>query len=191
MKKLILASIISLVFFIGCVNNTKNIKPISLKSTTLLSKYGVSEDALMKTDDGYFFVMPEAEGIAIYKLDKNYNLVFKKVKKILLDIVKSKIKDNKLYVLGYDQNINKPALLVFDLKGNLLKTEYYGEKFDLAKDFTFINNKIYVALTHFSPKKNSDIIIYSDKNKITFSTPNMDNVNFILPYKKVFIICFH
>ena len=48
--------------------------------------------------------MLKAEEIAIYKLDK----------KILLDVVKS---------FDYDQKIDKSALLVFDLKGNLFKKQ--------------------------------------------------------------------
>jgi uncharacterized lipoprotein YajG len=52
-KTLFLAG--ALFLFTGCVNSQQNIKPISMKSVSLLDKYGVSEKALMSVDDGYIF----------------------------------------------------------------------------------------------------------------------------------------
>ena len=173
----------------GCVNSQQNIKPISMKSVSLLDKYGVSEKALMPVNDGYIFVIPAASGADIYKLDKNYNLIWKKSTPILIDPVKSEIKNNTLYILGYDQNKNKVALLEYDLKGNVKKINYYGKKFDLARDFLILNKKTYVAVTQYTPDNNSDIVIYSsDNKKITLSTPYMDDVKFIKPFKKGILI---
>ena len=179
----------ALFLFTGCVNNQQNIKPISMKSVNLLDKYGVSEKALMPVNDGYIFVIPAAGGADIYKLDKNYNLIWKKSTPILIDLVKSEIKNNTLYILGYDQKKNKVALLEYDLKGNVKKINYYGKKFDLARDFLILNKKTYVAVTQYTPNNNSDIVIYSsDNKKITLSTPYMDDVTFIKPFKNGILI---
>jgi hypothetical protein len=189
MKKLILSSLILSGIFTGCTNTNQNVKPISMKSVNLLDKYGISENALLKINNGYIFVIPNPNGSAIYILDKNYNLTAKKTVPVLLDLVKYEIKNNNLYILGYDQKKNRVALLIYDTKGNLKKIDYFGKKYDLARDFTIINGKIYVAVTNFSPNSKSDIVIYTqDNRKITFSTPDMDDVTFIRPYGKGLLI---
>jgi len=188
MKKILLLTGI-IILFTACTNSKQNIKPISAKSVSLLDKYGVSEKALMPVNDGYIFVIPAAGGANIYKLDKNYNLIFKKSTPILIDPVKYKIKNNTLYILGYDQKKNKVALLQYDLNGNVKKINYYGKKFDLARDFLILNKNIYVAVTQYTPNNNSDIVIYSNDNKkITLSTPYMDDVTFIKPFKDGILI---
>ena len=187
MKK-ILPYALALFIFSGCVNNTQNIKPLSSKSIDLLDKYGISENALMKIKGGYVFVIPDPNGSAVYKLDQNYRYVWKKVTPVLLDPVKSEVKNDKLYILGYDQKKNKVALLKYDSDGKLLGIKYYGKQYDLAKDFQIINGKTYIAVTQYTKNNNSDIVIYSDNKTLNVSTPNMDEVNFILPYQKGLLI---
>ena len=181
-KKLLLPAAVTGLLFFGCANKTQNIKPLSSKSIELLEKYGVNESALIKTKNGYLFVIPDAKGAAIYELDQNYNLKWKKTTPVLIDLVKYEVKDSKLYILGYDQKAQKPVLLTYNLSGKLLNKKYFGKKFDLAKDFTTLNKHVYVATTHYSKDNNSDIVIYSDNKTITLSTPNMDNVFFISQY---------
>ncbi|ACM92164.1 putative lipoprotein [Nautilia profundicola AmH] len=192
MKKIIFIPLIGLglALFTGCATSTQqNTKSLSFKSIDLLDKYGVSESALMKAENGYIFVIPAPNGADIYKLDKNYNLVWKKTTPILLDPIKSQVIGDKLYILGYDQKKNKVALLQYDLKGNLIKTSYYGKAYNLARDFAIINGKTYVAVTEYTPNNNSDIVIYSNDNKkITLSTPYMDDVKYIKPYKNGILI---
>jgi hypothetical protein len=192
MNKLLWIPLAGIVFFTGCATTAQqqNVKPISFKSISLLDKYGVNENALMKAGkNAYIFIIPDPNGTAIYKIDKNYNLIWKKVTPILLDAVKSEVKDGKLYILGNDQNKNRVAFLEYDLNGKLDKITYYGKKYDLARDFIMINGKTYVAVTQYSPNSSSDIVIYSQNNKdITLSTPNMDDVTFIKPYKKGILI---
>ena len=178
----------AVLLFTGCVNTQQNIKPISTKSVSLLDKYGVSEKALIPVNDGYIFVIPAAGGADIYKLSKNYNQIWKKNTPILIDLIKYEIKNNSLYILGYDQQKNKVVLIKYDLNGNVKKINYYGKKFDLARDFLILNKNIYVAVTQYTPNNNSDIVIYSNSNKITFSTPYMDDVKFIKPFKKGILI---
>ena len=187
MKKLYLP-LIGLLLLSGCANN-QPVKTISMKSVNLLDKYGVSESALIPIKNGYLFVIPAANGSDIYILDKNYNLISKKTTPILLDPVKYDVINKKLYILGYDQKKNKVALLIYDIKGNLKKIKYFGKKFDLARDFTIIDGKVYIAVTVYTKNNGSDIIIYNENGKnITLSTPDMDDVKFIKPYKKGLLI---
>jgi len=187
MKKLLLIPL-SIALFTGCASNSKPQKTMSFKSINLLDKYGVNENALMKTPNGYIFVIPDANGAAIYKLDKNYNLVWKKITPVLLDPVKSKVLDNTLYILGYDQKKNKIALLKYDINGKLIKLSYYGKKYDLARDFVIINNNVFIAVTQYTPNNNSNIIIYGNNKKITLATPYMDDVKYIKLYKNGILI---
>ncbi|GAB6074541.1 hypothetical protein [Nautilia lithotrophica] len=188
MKKILFIPLIGIVLFTGCATNSKPEKTLSFKSINLLDKYGVSESALMKAGNGFIFVIPDPNGAAIYKLDKDYNLKWKKITPILLDPVKSEVIGNKLYILGYDQKKNKVSLLEYDLNGKLLKLSYFGKKYDLARDFLITNKNVYVAVTQYTPNNNSDIIIYGKNKNITLATPFMDDVKFIKPYKNGILI---
>jgi hypothetical protein len=188
MKKIYLP-LLGLLLLTGCANNSQPVKTISMKSVGLLDKYGISESALVPIKNGYIFVIPAANGSNIYILDKNYNLVSKKTTPILLEPVKYEVLNNTLYILGYDQKKNKVALLSYDTKGNLKKIKYFGKKYDLARDFTIINDKTYIAVTAYTKNRGSDIIIYNENGKnITLSTPNMDDVKFIKPFKNGLLI---
>ena len=188
MKKLLFIPLIGFALFTGCTSSNEPVKTLSYKSIDLLDKYGVSESALMKTDDGCIFVIPDPNGAAIYKLDKKYNLVWKKITPVLLDPIKSEIKNNKLYILGYDQKKNRVVLLTYDLSGKLLSKKYFGKEYNLARDFAIINNTTYVAVTQYTPDNNSDIVIYGGKTEITVSTPYMDDVKYIKPYQKGLLV---
>jgi hypothetical protein len=181
-----------IMFFTGCATTAQqqNVKPLSFKSISLLDKYGINESSLMKAGkNAYIFTIPAADGTAIYKLDKNYRLIWKKTTPVLLEAVKSKVKNGKLYILGYDQNKNRVAFLEYGLNGKLDKITYYGRKYDLARDFIIINGKTYVAVTQYSPNRSSDIVIYAQNGKnITLSTPRMEDVTFIKPFKKGILI---
>ncbi len=189
MKKLLLSALAGAYIFTGCATNKNaEIKPVSSKSIALLNKYGINENSLKKTKDGYVFVISGTKGADIYKIDKNYNLLWKKSTPVLIDLIKYEIQNTKLYILGYDQNKNKAILLEYSPDGSLDKTEYFGKKYDLPKDFIILNGKTFTAVTHYSKNNNSDIIIYNGKKNITVSTPYMEDVNFILPYKKGILI---
>jgi len=191
MKKLIFIPIVGMMLFSGCASDKQQeIKPLSSNSLTLLDKYGVNESALMKTKNGYVFVIPAANGAAIYKLDKNYNLVWKKITPVLLEPIKTEVKNDNLYILGYDQKKNRVAFLKYDLNGKLKKITYYAKPYSLARDFVITNKNVYIAITQYTPKNKSDIVIYNSKNNktVTLSTPYMDDVTFIKPYQKGILI---
>jgi len=189
MKKHLLP-LIAVILFGGCATAPqKEIKPISMKSVSLLEKYGISENALVKAGNAYYFVIPAPNGSDIYKLDSQYRLVWKKTTPILLDPVKYEIRNSDLYILGYDQSKNRPVLLIYSLEGKLKKMEYFGEEFDLARDFCVIGGEVYTAVTKYTKNNNSDIVIYNTKKqKIVLSTPYMDDVKFIKPYKNGLLI---
>jgi len=188
MKKILFIPLISVALFTGCATDSKPQKSLSFKSINLLDKYGINESALMKTADGYVFVLPDPKGAAVYKLDKNYNLVWKKITPVLLDPVKSEVIGDSLYILGYDQKKNRIALLKYNINGKLIKLSYYGKKYDLARDFVISGKNVYVAVTQYTPNNNSDIIIYGTDQKITLSTPFMDDAKYVKPYKKGLLI---
>jgi len=126
----------TLFLFTGCVNTQQNIKPISMKSVNLLDKYGVSEKALMPVNDGYIFVIPAAGGADVYKLDKNYNLIWKKSTPILIDPVKSEIKNNRTTLKPGIQDIAKShdlKLKHITTTGTSLSISFVPDKLDKTK----------------------------------------------------------
>ncbi len=189
MKKLFYTSLIGSYLLTGCAYTEQQTEIQNHKKINLSVKYGINESALMQAGENFIFVIPDFNTTSIYKLDNNYNLIWKKSIPIALEIVKSQVKNNKLYILGYDKNKDKVAFLTYDINGKLEKITYYAKKYSLAKDFIVTNKNIYIAVTQYNDDNNSDIIIYDSNGKtITFFSPNMDDVNFIKPYKKGLLI---
>ncbi|WP_456489025.1 hypothetical protein [Caminibacter pacificus] len=169
--------------FLGCaisnnVNIQKNLQEVKIEKK-LIDKYQISKEALIPTDDGYLFTLPTNDGIAIYKLNKNYDLVQKKVFPLLLDVKKMKYINGKIYIVGYDQNKNRPALLVVDkdLKSYTLK--HFANKYDLPDDFIVKNKKIAVLLNTFK-NHNPDIELYINGKTIIYPNPNSEHGKFLI-----------
>jgi hypothetical protein len=183
MKKIAKIFFISFLIFTGCNKNSPTPKKITPnKDITLLSKYGITEDNLIFYKDYYYFVNIEPKGISINKLNKDYNLVSKKVINLLIEPKKYLIKNDHFYILGYDNTKQKPVILDFSLNNLLLiKTIYLGKKYSMPADF-FVNKDIYTAIDVFNQKTNSDIYIY--KNTSLFSkiaSDKKENAKFIEP----------
>jgi hypothetical protein len=187
MKKLILMGI-SLVFF-GCVQNQPQVKVNPKTEIKLIKKYGITQDALINYKNFYYFSNIEPNGISVNKLDKNYNLVSKKVINILIEPKKYLVKNNHFYIFGYDNSKQKPVILDFDLNTfKLIKTLYVGKKYSTPADF-FIKKDIYSAINVFNEKTQSDIYIY--KNTTLFSkiaSNKKESVKFIYPIENNFLI---
>lgn len=187
MKKLILMGI-SLVFF-GCVQNQPQAKVNPKTEIKLIKKYGITQDALINYKNFYYFSNIEPNGISVNKLDKNYNLVSKKVINILIEPKKYLVKNNHFYIFGYDNSKQKPVILDFDLNTfKLIKTLYVGKKYSTPADF-FIKKDIYSAINVFNEKTQSDIYIY--KNTTLFSkiaSNKKESVKFIYPIENNFLI---
>jgi hypothetical protein len=187
MKKLILMGI-SLVFF-GCVQNQPQAKVNPKTEIKLIKKYGITQDALINYKNFYYFSNIEPNGISVNKLDKNYNLVSKKVINILIEPKKYLVKNNHFYIFGYDNSKQKPVILDFDLNTfKLIKTLYVGKKYSTPADF-FIKKDIYSAINVFNKKTQSDIYIY--KNTTLFSkiaSNKKESVKFIYPIENNFLI---
>jgi hypothetical protein len=183
MKKIAKIFFISFLIFTGCNKNSPTPKKITPnKDITLLSKYGITEENLIFYKDYYYFVNIEPKGISINKLNKDYNLVSKKVINLLIEPKKYLIKNDHFYILGYDNTKQKPVILDFSLNNLLLiKTIYLGKKYSMPADF-FVNKDIYTAIDVFNQKTNSDIYIY--KNTSLFSkiaSDKKENAKFIEP----------
>lgn len=188
MKKLINSTVI-LAFLLGCAQNKAQIQKNLNVDIQLISKYKITKDALISYKNFYYFANIETNGISINKLDKNYNLIAKKIINALIEPKKYLIKNNHFYILGYDNSKQKPVILDISLKNSkLIKTVYLGKKYSLPADF-FINKDIYTAINVFNPKTDSDIYIY--KNSSLFSkiaSDKKENAKYIFPFNNGLLI---
>lgn len=177
MKRLI---IIPLLFW-GCASNYSNIdKKIHETNIEkkLIQNYQISKSALTKTADGYIFTLPEENGFSIYKLNKNYDLVNKKKIPVFLDIKKTKYKNGAIYIVGYDQQKNRPAIFIIDESFKNYKINHFAHKYDVPEDFLIDNNPV-VLLTTFK-NENSDIEIYENSKTEIFPNPAQEHGKFIV-----------
>jgi len=186
MKKLFL---IIPFLFLGCANKTdtqinKKIKEKQLESK-ILSEYQISKGALTKIGDYYYFYMPNSNGIAIYKLNKNYQLIQKKIVKKLIEGHKLTSNGKNIYLLGYDQTKNMPILITFDKNLNIKSAKYFGHKFDIPQDMTGEKNPTILLITY---KNGSDIEIYKNGKLSVFKEKNKQLPKFIKPFNGGYII---
>ncbi|NPA11718.1 MAG: hypothetical protein GXO62_05705 [Epsilonproteobacteria bacterium] len=166
--------------FLACSthpNVEKSMQDINTENQ-IINKYQISKSALTKAGDEYIFFMPEAGGLGLYKLDKNYNLIQKQKIKGFIEGYKLLVHNNRLYLLGYDQNAQKPIILTLDKNLNVVKKEYIGDKFDIPRDF-YIDKKPVVLLTTY--KNGAKIKIISNTTKIINSKDNQQG-KFIKPF---------
>ncbi|GAX87217.1 conserved hypothetical protein [Lebetimonas natsushimae] len=186
--KLILIAVIS--FFIGCVQNQPQVKINPNNDIKLLKNYGITGDNLIFYKKYYYFSKTESNGISINKLDKNYNLISKKIIKTLIEPKKYLINNDHFYLLGYDNIKQKPVILDFSLNSfSLLKTVYLGKKYSMPADFFVDKNNIYSAINVFNKKTKSDIYIY--KNTSVFSkiaSTKKELAKFITPYDNKILV---
>ena len=150
--------LIGALFFAGCAKNVnidKELKETQIENK-IIKKYQISKQSLVKCGDNYYFYEPVNNGIQIFKLDKNYQI--KKIKQIkkLIDVTNIKSNNNYLYLLGYDQEKNSPALLIVDKDLNLIKTKYFGKKYDIPKDM-IIEKEPVIVLTNYNDGANLEI----------------------------------
>jgi len=165
---------------LGCASSPdidKKIKEAKLEHK-LIKKYQISKEALIKVKNGYIFTMPEANGFSIYKIDNNYDLVGKKTFDILIDVKKVKYINGKIYVIGYDQIKNKPALLITDEELNNHKLIHFANKFDIPNDF-IVEEDIVAVLTTYK-NQNPDIEIYENNQTKIFNMPDKEEGKFII-----------
>jgi hypothetical protein len=177
MKKLLLIPLL----FLGCASNYANIdKKIeeTNKERKLIQKYQISKSALTKVKNGYIFTLPEGNGFSIYKIDENYDLVAKKQIPFLFDIKKTKYKNSKIYIVGYDQKKDKPALFIIDenLKNYTIKD--FANKYDLPKDFIIDKNPVVLLSTY--KNQNADIELYANGKTTIFPNPDQEHGSFII-----------
>lgn len=126
----------ALILFLGCAGNSPSIPEPPKYS--LLQKYQINESSLRPLKNGYVFFKVGVKGADIYYLDKNYNLKKKVTTQILIEPMKLKTDNDKVYILGVYQN--RPMILVYDDSGKLIKNYFVGQKFDIPADI--IDDKV-------------------------------------------------
>jgi hypothetical protein len=191
MKKYLIGGVLGSLLLIGCANTTQT--PNSTKNQfnldmTILKKYNIEKNQLQKIGNGYVFYLLNTDGkLKLYRLDKNYNLIGEKPINKLIDPKKLKVFENKIYLLGYEQNKNKPILMVFDKNGNDIKNIYYGVKFDTPVDFVVKNNNILVLLNNYNNGITN--IKISTNNKTTLiQSINSENGAVITTFGKNYLV---
>jgi hypothetical protein len=166
---------------IGCANTSpdinKKLKEAKIENK-LIKKYQISKDALIKVNSGYIFTMPEANGFSIYKLNKNFDLDAKKTFNILFDVKKIKYINGKVYIIGYDQIKNKPAILITDENLKNYKLIHFANKYDIPNDFIVDKNLTAVLTTY--KYSNPDIELYENNKIKIFKLPNKEEGKFII-----------
>ena len=179
MRKIIFS--VGLVFFLGCANNQISTPPAPKIS---LLKYGITEQSLTKYNDNYITVINTEYGIKIMKFDKNYKLISKKILNSPIDITNYKLKNNNIYILGYNNIKEKSELLVYSLKENkIIKEIVLGKKYSQPADFFIQNNDIFTAINVYNKDTASDIYIY--KNSLLYTkiaSPKKENAKFLIPF---------
>jgi len=185
MKKLLLIPFI----FLGCANTqiSKNIQNMN-QSKKIIETYQVSKSSLTKVGDLYAFFKPCAKGVQITLINQKLKPVKTVVSPILMNGKKLKYINNKLYLLGYDENKNEPVMLIFNKNLKVEKIEYFPYKYAIAEDFTIINKKPFILINTFSPKTQADILIYNSKKIIKIASPKAETGKFIAKYLKGYVV---
>ncbi|QCT95149.1 hypothetical protein FE773_08080 [Caminibacter mediatlanticus TB-2] len=182
-------SIILASLFIGCsstnISVDKKIKETNIENS-LIQKYEITKNSLTSLNNYYYFYKVENKGITIYKMDKNYNLVDKKIIPIIIDTQKITSNNKNLYLIGYDENKQKPIILIIDSDLNIKEKKYIGDKFDVPKDIVTNSNKINVLLLTY--KNGADFKICNLKNCKTFSKPNNQLPKFIKKFNDGYLV---
>ncbi len=184
MKKLLIIPLL----FIGCVseqniNLNKEVKTVS-NDKILMKKYHITSDNLIPFGENYIFFRPSVNGSDIYIIDSKYKLIKKFSTPVLLNGVKLKVSNNKIYIFGVDENSNYPVVLVFDKQGKLLKKITADKKYALAKDFFVDNGNIYFMIDVYKNGK-SHIEIYKNTKLLKkIELNNSVNGKELFEYKK-------
>ncbi len=173
---------------LGCANNPNidnKIKETAVEKQ-IVEKYHITKNSLTKIDNDYYFYEPDPNGIAIIKLDSNYNLKERKVIKKLIEGHKLLTDGKNIYLIGYDQIKNRPVIVTLDKNLNIKKEQYIANKFDIPKDAIIENGSLTVLLLTY--KDGADIEIYSKGKTKVFKEKNNQLPNFIKKFKDGYVI---
>ncbi len=175
MKKII--NLAAIIFLAGCATSQidKKIEKVNIDKT-LIKKYHITSDDLIKFKNFYIFSSPSANGAKIVFLDKNFNQV--KTISTNLDTKKIAVDNDKIYVAGLDSNYF-PEILVLDENGRVIKRVKIPRKYALIKDLYVKNKDYYVLIDVFRDGK-SYIEIYKNGKLIKkMQLKNSINGNFV------------
>ena len=163
MKK-ILGSIGIVLLIGGCAGNNavidKKIKEVNTDKI-LMKRYHITTDNLVNFGKYYVFYSPGPNGTDIVFLDKNFNEVKKFSTQYFLDTKKISVANNKIYILGVNEETYFPELLILNKDGKLVKKDTFQKKYALPKDMFITKKDIFVLIDVFNNGK-SFVEIYKN-----------------------------
>ena len=181
MKKM-LGSIGIVLLIGGCAGNNavidKKIKEVNTDKI-LMKKYHITTNNLIKFGEYYIFYTPGPNGTDIVFLDKNFNEVKKFSTPYFLDTKKISVANNKIYVLGVNEETYFPELLILNKDGKLIKKDVFSKKYALPTDIYITKKDNYVLIDVFNNGKSFAQIYKNGKLIKKIKLNNSLNGNFV------------
>jgi len=146
---LLLTTLTTTSLFVGCANsNSPETNKVDVKTNLkMLKQYSISKEKLHKIGNNYVFDVLNTNGtLYLYTLDNKHQFIKKIKVNGVIEPKKLKVFNNKIYLLGYNQQDNKTILLTFDKELKELSRKNYGDKYDTPRDVIIENNNIIIAL---------------------------------------------
>ena len=180
MKK-ILGNIGIALLIAGCAGSNvavdKKINEVNIDKI-LMKKYHITTNNLIKFGDYYVFYTPGPNGTDIVFLNKNYKEVKRFSTPYFLDTKKIAVANNKIYVLGVNEESYFPELLILDKNGKLIKKDVFAKKYALPKDM-YIDKDIFILIDIFNNGKSFIEIYKNGKLLKKIKLKNSLNGNFV------------
>ena len=182
MKKLI--GSIGLLFLIGCSSQNsvnldvnKNLQEVN-KDKILMDKYQITSDSLVKFGNFYIFAVPSSNGTNVVFIDKFYN---EKKRVIIPYFVPKKVavSDNKIYLIGTNEEKYYPEFVVINSNGKIIKKVFIPQKYALSKDVYLKNNNAYILIDVYKNGKSYIEIYKNGKLFKKLELKNSINGNFV------------
>jgi len=187
---LLLTTLTTTSLFVGCANsNSPEINKVDVKTNLkMLKQYSISKEKLHKIGNNYVFDVLNTNGtLYLYTLDNKHQFIKKIKVNGVIEPKKLKVFNNKIYLLGYNQQDNKTILLTFDKELKELSRKNYGDKYDTPRDVIIENNNIIIALNSYKNGISNIKIIENGKVHL-FSNSQNTSISFLIPFNDGYLI---
>jgi len=187
---LLLTTLTTTSLFVGCANsNSPETNKVDVKTNLkMLKQYSISKEKLHKIGNNYVFDVLNTNGtLYLYTLDNRHQFIKKIKVNGVIEPKKLKVFNNKIYLLGYNQQDNKTILLTFDKELKELSRKNYGDKYDTPRDVIIENNNIIIALNSYN-NGISNIKIIENGESHLFSNSQNTSISFLIPFNNGYLI---